>query len=118
MTLPVIDEIDSLLELDPATEFKRHSDGGGLDERIREWLGTPMGTVADLPAWGNNLGAFKFEPPSPDLKTLIQMSILSKMPRDVENLIILEVAVDPIEIDYLRVTIVHQIGIVQEAVSL
>ena len=116
--MPVIDEIESLMELDPSTELKRYTDEEGLNERIREWLYTPMGTVADLPAWGRNIDRFKFEPVGPDFRIMVQMSILSKLPRDVENLLIREVAVDSIDIDLHRITIVHQVGALQETVSL
>lgn len=106
------------MTLDPATELKKFSDGESVEERIREWLETPQGTLADLPAWGHNLGMFKHEPQGVDLEVMAEMAIMIKMPLDIEDLVITGVSVEFESIDLCRITIHHRLGIYEETISL
>ena len=92
------------------TEIEVYYNETGLSDRVYEWLETPMGTVANDPAWGNNLAPFKFDPQSLHLAVLIELAITSKLPRDVKGLKMIGVNVDFIEIDLCRVVIRHQFG--------
>jgi hypothetical protein len=114
----IIEEFDHLLELSPNTEFKHYEDENALQDRIYEWLETPQGTIADLPAWGNNLGALKHEPQGINLEVMAEMNIAVKMPRDIENLIIVGVNVDFIEMDLCKIVIQHRLGVFEETIEL
>jgi hypothetical protein len=113
-----IEELDHLIALDPATEVKKYLNEDVLADRIAEWLETPQGTLADLPAWGHNLRAFKFEPPGINLDVMIEMSLVVKMPKDIENLVIVGVDVEFKEIDLLKLTIRHMLGVYEDTVTL
>jgi hypothetical protein len=93
-----------------SAEVDRFSDGEALSERIREWLETPEGTVADLPDWGHNIIGYKHDPQSTTLAVAIEMSIAQKMTRDIKNLKLLGVGVEFLEIDLFRILIRHQFG--------
>jgi phage baseplate assembly protein W len=114
----IIEEFDHSLELHPVTEFKKYADVEALQERISEWLETPQGSVADLPAWGHNLSGLKHEPQGVNLDVMAEMSITVKMPQDIENLIIQSVSVEFSEIDLCQITIKHRLGVFEEKIEL
>lgn len=91
-------------------EVERFEDGEALSERIREWLETPEGTLADLPHWGNNLLGFKHDPQGQNLEVGIEMAIARKMAKDIDDLVILGVGVEYLGIDFFQVIIRHQLG--------
>jgi hypothetical protein len=91
-------------------DVERFEDGQALSERIREWLETPQGTVADLPGWGHHLTGFKHDPQSTHLAVAIEMSIARKLAQDIKDLILLGVGVEFIEIDLFKIIIRHQFG--------
>jgi len=113
-----IEEFDHLIELAPTTEVKKYDDDEALSDRISEWLETPQGTVADLPAWGHNLSALKHEPQGVNFEVVAEMSITAKMPQDIADLIIMGVDVKYADIDLFYVSIRHRLGIFEESVSL
>jgi hypothetical protein len=113
-----IEEFDHLLELNPTTEVRKYGNEDAMQDRIFEWLETPQGTLADLPEWGHNLMVLKHEPQSINLNVVAEMSIMTKMPQDIENLIIQGVSVEFTEIDLCRITIMHRIGIFEEKIAL
>jgi len=104
-----IEEFDHLLAGDP-TGLATHADGNALEDRIQEWLETPEGTVADMPWWGNRLGAIKHEPQGASLQVMAEMSIVEKLPVDVRNVQVKGVLVENIEIDLVRVVVQYQLG--------
>lgn len=106
----ILIEADHMMASGSETEIEVYYNEPGLADRIYEWLETPMGTVANDPAWGNNLAPFKFDPQSQHLEVLMEMAIASKLPRDVRGLKMVGVAVDFLEIDLCRVVIRHQFG--------
>lgn len=93
-------------------DIEKQTDGEALSERIREWLATPVGSVANYPSWGNELFRFKFDPLSKgnDLDVLIEMAIARKLPVDIDDLILLGVDVQVNDIDLCTITILHQFG--------
>lgn len=113
-----IEEIDRLIGLNPSTEVKKYDDDDALQERIREWLETPQGTLADLPAWGHNLSAMKHEPQGVNLEVMVEMSITRKMPQDIDNLVISGVRVEFEEIDLCKVSINHRLGAFEDRIGL
>jgi len=113
-----IEEFDHLLELNPTTEIKKYDDEDALQERIFEWLETPQGSLADLPGWGHNLIALKHEPQGVTLGVIAEMSIMAKMPRDIENLSIVGVDIEFAEIDLFHIVIRHNLGIFEEKIEL
>ncbi len=113
-----IEEFDHLLELNPTTEVRKYDDEDALQDRIFEWLETPQGTVADLPGWGHNLTILKHEPEGVNLNVVAEMSIMTKMPQDIENLVIEGVSITFTEIDLCQVVITHRLGIFEETIEL
>lgn len=109
-TAQYIIEGDHMLTSAPEAEVATYYDADGLADRIYEWLETPMGTMANHPAWGNNLGPFKFDPQSLHLEVLMEMAIASKLEKDIKGLKLIGVSVDFMEIDLCRVVIRHQFG--------
>ena len=112
----LIEELHHLMNLDPDTGIQHFIDGPAMDDRIREWFETPEGTVADLPAWGHNLSQFKHAPINPTLNVLVKVAILKKMPVDIRNLVITNIAIQFKEIDLFHVVVVHRIGKYVDAV--
>ena len=106
----VIEELQHLITLNPDTGVERLAAGKAMDDRIKEWLETPEGTIADLPAWGSNLMKYKHEPTTATLEVLIETSIITKMPKDIHNLVIRGISVKPMALDLFYVTIAHSIG--------
>lgn len=106
--MSTIREYDWLMKPSPDEDVKTYEDGNAMGQRILEWLGTPAGTLADLPEWGNPLASFKFEPTSPDLQVVAEMAILEKITEDIEDIDIQGVSVEFPEID--RVDLVIKYG--------
>lgn len=104
-----IEEMNHLMDMD-SKGIELYNDGRALSDRISEWLSTPQGTVADHPAWGNNLFAFQHEPPGTTLNVMLEMSIIEKLPIDIRDLLILGISAEFEEIDYAVITIRHQLG--------
>ncbi len=102
----------------PEQDVEKHADKEALANRIQEWLLTPVGTIADKPHWGHNLGVFKFEPESPDLAIAIEMALTEKLPRDVDDIVLRGVGVEVREIDLFVITILHQFGITTSEATL
>lgn len=112
-----IEELDHLMIMDDAG-IVQYDDETALNDRIFEWLETPQGSIADLPAWGHNLSRLKFEPSGISLNIMARLSIMEKMPGDIANLRIFGVDLDFIEIDRLTVSINYGLGIFQGEVNL
>lgn len=108
--MATIFDADHLIKTDISADVKRYEDGDSIGERIKEWLETPEGTVADLPDWGHNLIGFKHDPQSPATEILIEMAIASKISLDIKDLVLLGVGVEYLDIDLFSVTIRHQYG--------
>ena len=113
----MLEEYDFLMEMDESGII-RYQNGQGISERIREWLATPEGTVADKPSWGNRLSALKFEPMGPDLNVLAEMMIAEKLPRDVRDISIKGILLEFSEIDLMYVYIDFGMGTFTEEVDL
>lgn len=105
-----IEEYDYLLSLDPLSGITAFQDGKALESRIREWLDTPEGSVADMPWWGNQLARLKFEPQGATCQVIAETLILTKLPFDVNNLRISGIRVENLEADMIRVIIDCQTG--------
>lgn len=116
--MAAIEEFDHLIGLSPFTEVKKYEDEEALYDRIVEWLETPQGTLADLPAWGNNLLPLKHEPQGVSLNVMAEMSIAIKMPQDIEDLVIEGVDVEFMEIDLCQIIIRHRLGVFEGRISL
>jgi len=112
-----IEELEHLMVMDDSG-VSVHTDEAALNERLREWFETPMGTVADLPSWGHPLLMLKFEPPGVNLNIMAEMLITEKLPRDISSLQLRSVSVEFDEIDLLRVNIDYALGTLQESVTL
>lgn len=80
----MFEEINHLMEMftSPQDVLTLHTGGSALNDRIQEWFETPEGTVADLPAWGNTLGALQHEPPSANLEVVMEARIVKKLATD------------------------------------
>ena len=116
--MSTIREYDWSMTPSPDEEVKTYEDGGAMGQRVLEWLATPEGTVADLPAWGNPLSSFKFEPDSPDLQVMAEMAIMEKITEDIENIDILGVSVEFPEIDRVDLVIEYGEGFLETTVTL
>lgn len=108
-----IKDAQRMLKSAPDHDVERFSEAEAMDERIREWLETPEGTMAHHPSWGHNLEPFKFDPLSKNngLDILIEMAIVRKLPRDVKDISLSGVNVEVVDIDLCRIYILHQFGI-------
>ena len=113
-------EAQRMLKSSPGDDVERFYDAGAMEERIREWLDTPEGTMAHYPSWGHNLTTFKHDPLSKgnDLDVLMEMAIARKLPIDVEDLILKGVNVVVLDIDLCRIEILHQFGFQTEEIRL
>ena len=117
-TNSIIQEYNHLIDVDSGSVPKLLLDEDALTDRIQEWLETPEGTIADLPAWGHNLKVFQFEPLGVDFDVMIEMSIMEKLPLDVDNLDLKGVAVRRVEIDLCTILIRFQLGEYRNTVRL
>lgn len=109
-----------LMSASPTEEIEKITDGEAMNERIREWLATPAGTVANDPEWGNNLSQFKHDPLSAGngLDTQIELAIVSKMPQDIEDLQITGISVEILDVDLFRLVVEHQYGATDNTVQM
>jgi phage baseplate assembly protein W len=112
-----IEEFEWLMEIDE-TGIAVVSDADAMSSRIQEWFCTPQGTVADLPTWGHNLTQYKHEPLGSDLEVMVAMSITEKMPMDVKNLQMRNIAIEFQEIDFCYVVIDFAIGVFEGEVTI
>lgn len=108
--MAIVKEASRFIRSGADEEVSKYLDEQGLAERIYEWLETPMGTMANNPAWGNNLSAFKHDPGNASLGILMELAIASKLPIDVRDLKMVGVKVEFLEIDLCKVVIRHQFG--------
>ena len=115
-----INEARFLMTASPTEDIEKLTDEEAMNERIREWLATPMGTVANDPEWGNNLSQFKHDPLSTGngLDTQIELAIVSKMPNDIEDLQITGVSVEILDVDLFRLVVEHQYGATDNTVQM
>ena len=118
MAIDNVHELDHLLKASTNRHLKVYNGTNAMDERIHEWMETPQGTMADNPGWGNNLGKYKFEPPSVDLAVAVEMAIVRKLPQDIELLDIRGIKVSFPEIDRMDVTVLSQIGLFNSSVKM
>jgi len=109
-----------MLKSAPDHDVERFSDSEAMDERIKDWLETPEGTIAHNPSWGHNLAPFKFDPLSKNngLDVMIEMAIAYKLPLDVNDIILIGVNVEVIDIDLCKIEILHQLGLTSLKVKL
>lgn len=105
-----ITEFDYRFSLAADTGVKTHYDGNAANNNIREWLATPMGTVADWPTWGNELYKYQHEPTSVNLAVAIEMHIAKKLPQDVKGIKIKNILIEFNEFDAIVIFINHQYG--------
>lgn len=78
-------EIDYLLETDAAgVKTYDSADGGVLEHIVREWLDTPLGSVWGQPHYGHRFIQFRHQPQGSDLEVAIELSIVSKLPKDTD----------------------------------
>lgn len=111
-------DADRMMQTGTDADVERFCDGDALSERIREWLETPQGTLADLPSWGHNLTAFKHEPQGHSLEVAIELAIVTKLEQDIEDLDVTGVLVEYLDIDLFRLTIKHTFGGTQTEMQL
>lgn len=116
--MDLLEELDRLMSVDPDQGVSLYHEDRAMMERILEWLETPEGTVADLPAWGHILAPFKHEPVGENLAVIIEMAIIEKLPRDVRDLIVGGIRVEPIEMDMIRISILFQLGLFQRTFAI
>lgn len=113
----MLNELDHLLGVDTAG-IKEFEGGDALNNRISEWLATPMYTVADAPAWGHNLRPLWHDPESPLLTLQLEMAIVRKLPLDVRDVRVRRIGVAFVEMDRCLVEIHHDMGRFQEEITL
>ena len=94
-----------------------HLEGSAANNNIQEWLDTPEGTVANNPSWGHNLKPYQFEPEDEATSICIEMSIIDKLPKDVQGLKISGIRVTFPEFDKCQVVIKHKYGQFNETVA-
>ncbi len=107
-------EIDYLLALSEGG-LKQYSDADAMNNNIREWFDTPMGTIADNPSWGHPLTMMQHEPGGDDMEVVAEMFIVEKIIQDIDGIGLEGVSVKFIEIDFLQITVSHQYGLYSEA---
>jgi hypothetical protein len=100
-----IKEYNWLMESSQTEEIKTYADSDAAGQQISEWLGTPEGSVADLPAWGNNLSAFKHEPNGINLQVMAEISIFQKILIDIPDINLKRVGVEFPGIDIAKIII-------------
>jgi len=103
-------ELDYLITLS-AGGVQSHIDGAAQNNNITEWFDTPQGSIADYPAWGHNLGAFRFEPDnSEDVAVMLEMSIVEKLTQDVVGVQIYSIRIEVVEFDRWKIVLHHNYG--------
>lgn len=115
--MTVFSEFEFLFDIN-AEGIKQVSSVDGMNNRIKDWLYTPEGTVADNPSWGSPLRGVQFEPHSPYLEIEIQMAIVQKIRRDVRDLTVRAVSVSFPNIDMAHIIIYHDLGVFEDDISL
>lgn len=105
----MFDELNHALRLNGAGILE-HAGLDGLNNRIAEWLATPMFTVADNPAWGHNLRPLWHDPESDFLAMQIEMAIVRKLPHDVRGIRIRRIGVTFTDLDRCLIEIYHDGG--------
>lgn len=115
--MSIFNELDHFLGVNESG-LREYEDGAALNNRLSEWLATPMSTVADNPSWGHNLRPFWHDPESPSLAMEMEMALVRKLPRDVRDITILRVGVEFRAKDYCMVEIHHQMGQFQEELAI
>lgn len=90
----------------------------GMNNRIREWLATPEGTMADKPRWGHNLRQFQFDPPGPIMAIEMELSVVRKIRQDVADVTVRAIGITIDDIDLINLTIIHDMGIFREQIPL
>ncbi len=108
--MTIIEELDQ--------GIKTHTDAEAAWENIKHWLRCPLGGLCDWPEYGNTLDQLKFRPDGPNLAVLVEMSILQKMPRDIEGLRVVSLKVEWPDIDVLRLGIDFGFGFYQDDVKI
>jgi hypothetical protein len=86
------------------------NEADAISERIQEWFETPAGTIADLPHWGHNLSSFQHDSGFNEMAIGIELSIVEKLPIDVDGVVLRGVGVEEVAIDAYRIYIIHQLG--------
>jgi hypothetical protein len=117
MASKTVYDLDHLLESSGKELIQSYKGSKAIDERIQEWMETPVGTLMDNPSWGNSLNVFKFMPQSVDLEVMLESHIVSKLPRDIMNLDIRGIKASFVDIDILSVVILSEIGVFQAEVK-
>jgi phage baseplate assembly protein W len=113
-----IKEYDWLMKSSQTEEVKAYDGGDAMGQSISEWLGTPEGSVADLPEWGNNLFSFKQEPTGINLQVMAEISIFQKILIDIPNIELRRVGVEFPDIDMAQITIESNTGVFKTTVVL
>ena len=111
-----MDELDFLLSVDSGG-LEIHTEGQAVNNNIAEWLDTPEGTIANNVSWGHNLKPYQYEPEGEETAVLIEMAIISKLPRDVKGVNIAGIRVTFPEFDKCLVQIRHQYGTFQRTTT-
>ena len=113
----MIDELEHQLSL-AQSGIQQMNGTDGMNNRIREWLATPEGTMAEKPRWGHNLRGYQFDPPGPMMAIEIEMSLVRKIRQDVRDLTIRGISVEVTEIDMINLFIIHDNGIFKDEIPL
>lgn len=113
----MLDELEYRFDLGQSG-IKQLSGAEGLNNRIREWLSTPEGTMADKPRWGHPLRPFQFDPPSPMLAIELELTLVRKIRADVADVTIRGIGVSISEMDRIDLTIIHDLGIFKQELKL
>lgn len=111
-------EVDRNLNSSLDSDVKRRTNIDAISERILEWLETPQGSLADLPHWGHNLSNFKHDTGYRDIAVGIELTIVEKLPKDVEGIILNGVGVEEKDIDLYEIYILHQLGVTTAELNL
>jgi phage baseplate assembly protein W len=104
-------ELDYLINLDPTVGVVWLEGYDAMNNRIREWLATPEGTIADLPAWGHNLIQFRHDPLDRMIETKMRVAIFQKLPIDIPDLDIHDVNIEAASVDRANIWISHGFGV-------
>lgn len=108
----MLDELDHNLTL-VQSGIKQMNGVEGMNNRIAEWLATPVGTMAEKPRWGHPLRQYQFDPPGPVLEIEMEIAIVQKIRADIRDITVRGIRVRSGEIDYMHVMIIHDMGIYQ-----
>lgn len=113
----MLDELEYQLAL-AQNGIKQMSGQEGMNNRIREWLATPEGTMADKPRWGHNLRGYQFDPPGPILAIEMELSVVRKLRQDVADVTVRGIALEIDDIDRINLVIIHDYGVFNEQIPL